>query len=378
VNSTSLTRRGFLLVSAGSLACGTKKATGFPGYCFVANRDGRSIAVVDLNRFQVRTRIPLDAQPSAIVVQDAAHPRAYALANEPGAVYEIDPERLKVAHRASVARKACEMRLEPAGKALWILARDPAALVRVHLDTLRPAHSIALGAEPESFVLGRDGRAAVSFGNGSLAIVSLQRGSVERVVPGPPPSPVLAFRDDGKVLMAGSASERSLIMYDAADGRPVVRLPLPMAPRHFCVTGDGGQLFVTGDGSDGVTIAFPYLTEIEQTILAGHEPGTMTLTDTSPAYLLVTNRSAGSVTAIDMDSRKLVAVVQVGQQPGAVITTPDNQYALALNERSGELAVIRLSTFAEARVRRYRSAPLFTMIPVGAGPVSAGVLKFQG
>jgi YVTN family beta-propeller protein len=333
---------------------------------------------VDLNRFQVRTRIPLDAQPSAIVVQDAAHPRAYALANESGAVYEIDPEHLKVSRRVSAARKACEMRLEPAGKALWVLARDPAALVRVPLDTLRPARSIALGAEPESFELSGDVRAAVSFGNGSLAIVSLQRGSVERVIPGPPPSPVLAFRNDGKVLVAGSPSERSLIMYDAADGRPVVRLPLPMAPRHFCMTSDGGQLFVTGDGSDGVTIAFPYLTEIEQTILAGHEPGAMTLTATSPAYLLVTNRSAGSVTAIDMDSRKLVAVVQVGQQPGAVITTPDNQYALALNERSGELAVIRLSTFAEPRVRRYRSAPLFTMIPVGAGPVSAGVLKFQG
>jgi YVTN family beta-propeller protein len=378
VTSTSLSRRGFLLVSAGALACGTKKATGFPGYCFVANRDSRSIAVVDLNRFQVRARIPLDAQPSAIVVRDAADPRAYALSQESGAVYEIEPEHLKVSRRVSVARKACGTRLEPDGKALWILAREPAALVRVPLDTLRPAHSIGLGAEPESFELSGDGRAAVSFGNGSLAIVSLQRGSVERVIAGPPPSPVLAFRNDGKLLMAGSPSERSLIMYDVADGRAVVRLPLPMAPRHLCSTGDGGQLFITGDGSDAVTIAFPYLTEIEQTILAGHEPGAMTLTSTSPAYLLVTNRSAGSVTAIDMDSRKLVAVVQVGQEPGAVIMTPDNQYALALNERSGELAVIRLSTFAEPRVRRYRTAPLFTMIPVGAGPVSAGVLKFQG
>jgi YVTN family beta-propeller protein len=378
VNRTPLSRRGFLLVSAGSLACGTKKATGFPGYCFVANRDGRSIAVVDLNRFQLRTRIPLDAQPSAIVVQDASHPRAYALSNESGAVYEIDPERLKVSRRTSAARRACGMRLDPTGKAIWILARDPAALVRVPLDTLRPDHGIALGAEPESFELSRDVRAAVSFANGSLAIVSLQRGSVERVIPGPPPSPLLAFRNDSKLLMAGSASQRSLMMYDAADGRPVVRLPLPMAPRHLCMTDDGGQLFITGDGSDAVTIAFPYSTEIDQTILAGHEPGAMTLTGTSPAYLLVTNRSSGSVTAIDVDSRKLVAVVQVGQQPGAVITTPDNQYALALNERSGELAVIRLSTFAEPRVRRFRTAPLFTMIPVGAGPVSAGVLKLQG
>ncbi len=384
MNRSSLTRRGFLLTSAAGIACGPKKATGFPGYCFVANREGRSIAVVDLNRFQVRARISLDAQPSAIVVsQDSKRPRAYALAPESGTLYEVDPATLNVSRRASLARQACDMRMEQGGKALWALARDPSALVRIPLDTFRPAQRIALAAAPESFELGPDRQAAVSFANGSIAIVSLQRGAVEHTVTGPPPAPVVAFRQDGKLLMAGSASQRNLTMYDLADGRTVVRLELPMAPRHFCMTGDGGQLFITGDGSDGVTIVYPYTTEIDQTILAGHEPGAMTLTGTSPVYLLVTNPSSGSITAIDVDPRKLAAVVQVGQQPQTVITTPDpeDQYALALNERSGELAVIRLSTFADPRVRsfsRFRAAPLFTMIPVGAGPVSAGVLKFQG
>jgi hypothetical protein len=51
--------------------------------------------------------------------------------------------------------------------------------------------------------------------------------------------------------------------------------------------------------------------------------------------------------------------------------TPDDQYALILNRRSGNMAVIRLAAVIRSRTR---GAPLFTTIPVGSAPVSAAVL----
>jgi YVTN family beta-propeller protein len=128
---------------------------------------------------------------------------------------------------------------------------------------------------------------------------------------------------------------------------------------------------------DGVVIAFPYTTEIDQTILAGHAPGPMAVTDTSPSYLLVSNPDSNSVTVLDVNSRKLVAVVQVGQGPGQIVITPDRpqQYALVLNEKSGDMAVIRLVKFAEPWARRNWPASLFTLIPVGEEPVAAAVVK---
>ena len=79
------------------------------------------------------------------------------------------------------------------------------------------------------------------------------------------------------------------------------------------------------------------------------------------------------MTVLDVDTRKLVAVVQVGRGPGSIVITPDKQYALVLNEVSGDVAVVRLAALAS---RRYKSAPLFTLIPVGERPVGAAVVAF--
>jgi len=61
--------------------------------------------------------------------------------------------------------------------------------------------------------------------------------------------------------------------------------------------------------------------------------------------------------------------VPVGADPGAVVITPDNRYALVLNRKSGDVAVLRASTLAG---QRFKWA-LLTVIPVGSRPVSAAV-----
>ena len=91
-------------------------------------------------------------------------------------------------------------------------------------------------------------------------------------------------------------------------------------------------------------------------------------------------RETNSVTVLDYDNtgRKLVAVVSVGQEPGTIVITPDQQYALVLNEKSGDLAVIRIYSLTNQNPsNRYKSTPLFTMIPVGERPVSAAVVGFS-
>jgi len=372
-----------LVSSAAALACGRRKATGFPGYCFVANRGSRSVAAVDLNRFRVLTQIPLESAPSAIIARpDAVRPRAFALAPAAGAVYEIDAASLSVRRRVRIGSQVVALRFSAAGDALWALCRDPSALVEIALDGLRPARRIPLPAPPDGFEVSIDGRAAVaSLQARCISIASLPRGVVERTIAtGAEPS-VLRFQPDGRQLIAGSAPQRSLTIFDVPTGKTIVRLPLPIAPRHFCfdvVDGaEGGQLFVTGEGMDAVVIAFPYTTEIDQTVLAGHAPGPMAVTDTSPSYLLVSNPASSSVTVLDVDSRRLVAVVQVGQGPGQIVITPDRpqQYALVLDEKSGDMAVIRLATFAEPWVRRNWPASLFTLVPVGEEPVAAAVVR---
>jgi YVTN family beta-propeller protein len=132
-------------------------------------------------------------------------------------------------------------------------------------------------------------------------------------------------------------------------------------------------MFVTGPGMDAVVIVYPYQTEVGETILAGRTPDGMAVSGT-PQYLFVANPEAGSITVLDIDTRKLVGAVAVGQEPRHILITPDDRYALVLNWRSGNMAVIRISAFTDRR-HRTDPAPLFTIVPVGVQPVAAAVVE---
>src|SRR5436190_9250615 len=136
----AISRRA-LLAAAFATACTKPKATGIIGFCFVANRDSRSIAVVDLSRFRTRARIALDAAPSQVVAP-AKSARVYVLAPDIATVYEIDAVSLAVSRRVRLGNSALSMRLTRTGDALWVLLRDPAAMVELPLASLHPARRI--------------------------------------------------------------------------------------------------------------------------------------------------------------------------------------------------------------------------------------------
>lgn len=364
-------------------ACGRRKATGYRGYCFVANRDSRSVAVIDLTRFRIRRQIPLDAAPAAILSHPTAA-RVYVLAPDTGTVYEIDAVSLAVNRRVRAGNVAAGMLVSAAGDSLWVLYRDPPSLVEIPFASLQARRPIRLPWTPEAFDLSRvEGKpplaAVAGRRDSALAVVALASRSIQNhAAAGVEPS-LLRFRSDGLQLLVASEAGRSLNIFDTASLKPVVRLPLPMAPRHLCFNDNQGQLFISGEGVDAVAIVYPYRTEVAETMLAGRAPGAMQTTS-NPALLMVANPQTDSVTVLDFNNlgKKLVAVVQVGQEPRDILITPDQQYALVLNGKSGDVAVIRIYALTDTSPsRRYKPTPLFTLIPAGEGPVSAAVVAFN-
>src|SRR5690348_10272160 len=110
VNRSRISRRALLVSAAAAAGCARRKATRFPGYCFVANQGGRTIGVVDLTVFRVRKEIPLDAAPAAVLAHPSK-PRVLVLAPETGTVYEIAADSLSVARKVRAGNQAVEMRL---------------------------------------------------------------------------------------------------------------------------------------------------------------------------------------------------------------------------------------------------------------------------
>ena len=312
-----------------------------------------------------------------------AHPsavKAYALAPEAGTVCEIDSERLAIQRRVRVCDLALGMSLVRIGAgALWVLSREPAELIELPLDSFAPRRRVRLPWAPDVFTVGAGNLAAVaSYRARSIALVSLDHASVARIIDANDEPSLLHFRFDGALLVSGSHPSRAITIFDAASGRTVVRLPLPLAPRNFCPDKQGGQIYVTGDGIDAVVVLYPYETEIGETILAGHAPDSMAVTFGDSPLLLVANPMNNRVTALDANNsgKSLVTVVDVGQEPRRIIMTPDNEYALVLNRASGDVSVIRRVSMGSGRPFR-RPTPVFTMIPVGEEPVDAAIVPWR-
>lgn len=384
--SQTITRRA-LLAGAGAIStsCATKRELGFSGFAFVANEEGQAIAAVDLKAFAVVRHIRLDSSPSQLV----NHPKrksVYALTPSNATVHEISAAKLQRERSLSLGVKCHDLRLSPElippdagigyGNTLWAVSKEARQLVEVKLDSFEVGRRISIPGEPTDFDLSRERPLAlISLGaSGTAALLNLENGKSEIVECGSPIG-MARFRLDGRQWITGHQEKRLLSIFDTLSGKVVVRLPLAMRPDHFCFKSDGGQLFVTGEGLDGVAVVFPYSTEVSETVLAGRSPGEMCVSpmlQDSPEFLFVTNPQSGHVTIINIETRKVLAVTQVGSEPMHVTVTPDNQYALVLNQRSGDMAVI---TFQLSARRTKSPAALFTMIPVGSKPVSAVVQR---
>jgi YVTN family beta-propeller protein len=384
-----LTRRTFALGGVaggfGTLAaCGYhNKARGFSGYAFVANQDGGAIAAVDLEVFAVARHIHIDGSPTAVL----AHPklgRVYALTPDTGSVHEILTGNLTFSRKLRVASQALEMRLAPPqGDALYVLCRKPRQLVRLALDPLRVEWTLPLPDDPTDFDISPDGATvAISSGAGcSITFVDVAHrsvfpmrttGEISLVRFQPPHGNAARAQSDSRQLIAANVSQRMLSIFDVPRRRLMVNLPLAVRPDHLCFKEDGGQVFVTGEGMDGVVVVYPYYTpQIGQTVLAGHNPGSMAVS-TSPGYLFVANPRSAVVSILDIETGKVLAVTPVGTEPSSITITPDDKYALVLNQASGDMAVIRIQNVS--RAARWKKGPLFMLIPVGSKPVSAAVV----
>jgi hypothetical protein len=265
-----LTRRSFLLAGAAACAaCRRPKAKGFSGFAFIANQEGQAVAAVDLTIFAVARHIHVDGAPMAIT---SAGSRVYTLTPANGTVHEIGADTLTFLRKVQVANTAMTMRL--GGQALYVICTSPRRLVRLTLPDLKEDWSVLLPADPVDFDLSADGKSlAISYGpHRAIGFfdISLKR-AFEPVSTGGDIG-TIRFQSDSTQLIAADLSRRMLSVYQTPTRRLMVDLPLAVRPDHFCFSADGGQLFVTGDGMDGVVVVYPYYTPPKW--LKPYSPGT--------------------------------------------------------------------------------------------------------
>jgi hypothetical protein len=280
------------------------------------------------------------------------------------------------------------MCLSPDGNVLMVIAPDARELIIAKATSLEVIAKHKLSAEPAAVHVPRPSGPGGGAKPRYVAVSSRKQGLVELFDYGtgqrwrrdrPGTLGAVQFRADGERLLAANLQDRSISALTTPDLQTIADLPLAMKPENLCFNADQGQLFVSGEGMDAVAIIFPYNPlQVDQTILAGHDPGVMACS-ANPAYLFVGSHSGSDVCILNIDSRKMIGIVDAGQRPTYITVTPDSQYALVLNEVTGTMAVIHIPA-VEANVsnpdkkRNKVVAGLFTLLPVGDRPVHALVI----
>jgi DNA-binding beta-propeller fold protein YncE len=365
-------RRDFILLTPALFACGGKPGEGYRGAAWVASGEDQTLTVVDLLAFNVRRRVAISGRATRLIPSSfGGQSRLYACDFAAGWIEEVDCRAYERKHAVQVDGPLAGARLQPGERRLWAAAGNPPRLIPLDLEKLHPGRPILLPAMPLHLDVAPEGaRACLTLESGEVALIDLAAQRLSALVRVGESLGAIRFRSDGRAVVVADLGRRLVSILDPAGAGIVVELPLALRPDRMWMKRDGGQIFISGEGRDAIAIVYPYRTEVAQTFLSGRKPGEMA-DSAAPAYLFVSNPEANSLTIFDIDTQKVVAVTQVGIAPGPVAVTPDQSYALVLNRGSGDMAVIRTAAITPGREKR---VPLFTMIPVAAGPSHAVVV----
>jgi DNA-binding beta-propeller fold protein YncE len=299
---------------------------------------------------------------------------------------------LRVVKSRKFSGNLSAMCLSPDGTALIAIAAGSRELIIVDPRSLDVLARYKLSAEPAALNVPPSAQAGEGAKPRYVAVCSRKQGTVElldygtgrrwrRDLPGTLGG--IRFRADGERLLAANLQDRCITALTTPALETIADLPLGMQPQNLCFNADQGQLFVSGEGMDAVAIIFPYNPlEVDQTVLAGRDPGVMACSE-NPAYLFVGSHTGSDVCILNIDSRRMIGIVDAGQRPTYITITPDSQYALVLNEGAGTMAVVHIPEVAANvsnpdKKRNKVVAGLFTLLPVGDRPVHAIVVPRQG
>lgn len=369
-----INRRAFCTGAALGVAtaCSRHRGSGFPGYALIATAGETSVAVVDLMQFRLADPIFLGTPPSQVIPGEDG--TAFVLTPASGSVHLVG-RNLKVSDVLHLAPDLVQIRPIRSGKSLLGICQKTSELIQADVGRFRIAARHRLKSPPRTMDVVEELVAVSEGDSGWVELFDLKTGRHWSRQLGAKIGD-LRFRADGQLLLVSNFSGRSLTALSVPELEVIADLPLAMQPENLCFNRDQGQLFVTGDGMDGVAIVFPYrVLQVDQTVLAGRDPGYMACSE-NPALLFVASASGSDVCILNIDSRKVVSFVDLAQHPTYITITPDDQYALILNRESGNLAFIHIPAIRTnpAVVINKLGAALFTMFPVGQEPVHAAVI----
>ncbi len=390
---TRTTRLALLLLTL-IAGCRTSRFPDYPPgyreYAYVANSGGDTVSVLDLVHLRPQSTLLVGPHPTAVLASPAVNEVYVAVSGVSGgrgSLAIVDAETNRIVARLPLGVQPSAMAED--GDRLYVANAGANNITVIDLHTRKVLGVAGVGEQPAALAISpnRETLIVANRAAGSLSLLSLNRNlpTLRATFNGCPGAGSLAvLPDSSKVLVACTGGHQVMVVgLQAAPGkrartapagdRLLTFLDVGRRPVHLALKPDGGELFVSNQGSDTLSEIATGTSEVGGASLIGASP-VFAIASQDNALLWVANQDADTVAVYSIDDGKLINTVHTGSAPGTLAFSADGHLLLAADVRSGDVSVLR--TFSRDLHRRPVYGTLFTLLASGPSPSAIAVKAF--
>jgi YVTN family beta-propeller protein len=351
-------------------------------YAYVTNQASGTVTVLDVVDVRVDREIPTGPSPVAVIASPTRNEVYVVNSGTPsaqGSVSVIDAENNRVAATIPVRRQPVSIDLDPTGNLAYVANSGSNNISVVDLRARREIAAIGAGDEPADARVSLDGKSLIVAnrrGN-SVTIIDPATRRLRAVFEGcPGASDIVILPDSTKAFVACSAGHQVMAITIA---QPQLSPPRPdqletlmdvgRAPVQLALKPDGGEVFACNSLSDSMSEIYTPTNEVAGATLMGDDP-VYGLVSRDNSLVYVSGFRSQEVTLYAIDEGHRVGgtggSIHVGDGPSAMAFSAAGHLLFVVDNRSGDVAVVRTS-----------SRSLFTLLPTGRAPTAIADKAFK-
>ncbi|MGB7136038.1 MAG: YncE family protein [Acidobacteriaceae bacterium] len=378
----------FSLLATG---CGRKHFPHYPAnfreYAWVTNGGANTVTAFDLVNMTTAATIGVGSDPTALAVSPTRN-ELYVVNSGSGTVSVIDAEKNRVTLTIGVHRDPTSIAVDAQGTRAYVTNAGSNNVSVIDLAKRREIAVVGVGEGPGAVRVSPDGGTLVVTNRsaGSVSVVdarTLQVRAVFRGCPGasdavilPDSSKAFAACSSGHQVMAVGLARKTSPFAEGRTDHQLDLLDVGLSPVHLALKPDGGEIFVENFGGDTVSEIATNADDVGGAYVIGTNPrdGVVTADNST---LWVSNFGANTVAAYSIDDGAYIngSTVRVGEGPGPLALTDNGFLLLAVDEKSGDVAVLR--TLSYTPKGEPITGSLFTVMAAGKDPNAIAVKSFN-
>jgi YVTN family beta-propeller protein len=243
---------------------------------------------------------------------------------------------------------------------LIVVNKSESTVSLVGLKTGEVVATLPTGPNPHEAAVSPDGKTAIVTNYGTresagstLTVIDAPSRRVAKTIDvgrGRRPHGVVLL--DSRRALVTAEGTKALLVVDVGKGVVEAAIETRQEVSHMvAATPDGGRAFVTNIGSGTVTAIDIAARKVLAQVPTGEGAEGVAVTPDGKE-VWVTNRAADTVSILDARTLKVVGTVPSASFPIRVAITPDGRRALVSNARSGDVSVFDVATRKEVARRR--------------------------